>query len=199
VQTGSPSNAAAGPGQCDWVVTPGDFGFDVYASPIFFLGVVDGHTHFMSHYFNITQNTTSPLSSAKPSLLTTTSTPPSTSTAAPSTSSTLVSTAKIIGSSTSVPTKDISAATKVGLGLGLGVGIPLILLSGILLGMKIAQRRRDPYTTVPISHEQKISEMADNREPVEMYVGGLAGIAGTNDLPNRSSTPRDGLVSPTGA
>lgn len=84
-------------------------------------------------------------------------------------------------------------ATKIGMGLGLGIGIPLILLLGILLGMKIARRPRAPYTTVSRSSGQKISEMADNREPVELYVGGVFGTQVSSD---RSSALR-GVPSPS--
>jgi hypothetical protein len=91
----------------------------------------------------------------------------------------------------------MSTATKVSLGVGLGLGIPGILLVGVLLGLKIAQSRRGPYMATLL--KEKIPEMADNREPVELYCGGFTGMTGTHGPMDRSVAPESGLISPAGS
>lgn len=137
-------------------------GFSDSASEVFFFEidpVQTGAEIIQSHYINITgtkSNNMSPSSASTPlptAMGGPVSTLPGPSNAGATSSSTSNSaTVNANGQSQSQSTSasGFSQTAKVGLGVGLGVGIPVILLLGILVGLRISGMRKNlTGTTAP--------------------------------------------------
>ncbi|KAK8165272.1 hypothetical protein BKA80DRAFT_270951 [Phyllosticta citrichinensis] len=140
----------------DWTVDTYDT--NTAASPVFFFWINPGSSEgFTSHYFNVTNETSTAASttssksaSATPTSISSSLKAMSTPSAAPTTGTTAKAPTTSVDSNSDSKTSSNSnsnsnsnyTAVSIGLGVGLGVGVPLILLLGVWIGLKAIKQGR---------------------------------------------------------
>ncbi|KAK7553707.1 hypothetical protein IWX49DRAFT_223716 [Phyllosticta citricarpa] len=132
----------------DWTVQT--YGASTSTSKVFFFRLVPGRGwkwNFESRYF-VVNSAASATGSPRPSRSTSTSDDPTGGAAS--------------SASTDSTSDSSSTAMKVGLGVGLGVGIPLVLIAGVLVGMKVARQRRSSHGSVGSS--LPLAQLADQKD-----------------------------------